>query len=205
MPTPRVVVAGSIVRVLQGYPLDARARHAVVTTAEGIARASNEDPLFPDTENGAAATAAILVAIAWLRSRVDPYSQDGAFVGLFRMRPTETPRITVNALLLPGSASRFAVDLVRQGTMASGGEKPASERFAFFDTWGRLADPYAPDARALRFSRDVHAAVTSRIYPRLANEIVLRRLLHMNVRRPASPTLPPSRVLRLPPHVERAS
>jgi hypothetical protein len=158
VPSPRVVSAQSIGHVLRafGYP-SSRVLRDIPTIAEAIGAASNEDPLFPDQENGGAATAAILCAIAWHRSRLDAYGRSGSFLGLFRIS---------NELLLPRSAARYAVDLVRQSTERCQ-HLATDERFAFFDALGRQSDPLRPDALARSWSLLVTTTVLERAWPRL--------------------------------------
>lgn len=82
-----------------------------------IAKAANEDPLFPHHGGGAEMTASILVALAYKESSFHQsvIGDKGKSFGLFQIQlPTAGPRIKANILLQPMSASKVAVDLIRR-------------------------------------------------------------------------------------------
>lgn len=80
-----------------------------------IAKASNEDPLFPEHESGCEATACILVAMAWHGSKFHPnlIGLGGRTFGLYQLRPP-TEEIDGSLMLTPINASFIALGLVRQ-------------------------------------------------------------------------------------------
>lgn len=92
--------------------------------SEAIARAANQDPLFPNRYDGCYRTAAILIALAWYGSRFQPtiVTGNGQIFGLYGIRPPKTDArgkpITSNILTNPHDASLIVIDLVRQSMMA---------------------------------------------------------------------------------------
>ena len=82
--------------------------------SEAIANTSNQDPLFPQREDGCLRTAAILVSLAWYESRFHKsvVGDQGKSFGLFQIQPP-TAKHSANMLLNPREASYIAVDLIR--------------------------------------------------------------------------------------------
>ena len=82
-------------------------------TAAGIARAATDDPFYPDREDGAEITAAILIAAAYDASAFHPYAHNSGRIGLFRLKPPGFPKPSPSSLVRPRTASLFAIDLMR--------------------------------------------------------------------------------------------
>jgi hypothetical protein len=82
-------------------------------TADAIAEASNNDPLFAG-EDGPMRTAALLLAIAYKESRFKPTAvgDHGHSYGLFQIQP-QTANLTANVLLVPREAAPVAINLIR--------------------------------------------------------------------------------------------
>jgi hypothetical protein len=82
--------------------------------ARSIEEASNHDPLFPDHVSGSEATAAILVSLAWFETRfhANLIGDNGRSFGLYQIQPP-TAKVEAGILLVPATASKVAVDLIR--------------------------------------------------------------------------------------------
>lgn len=96
--------------------------------AEAFTRAANDDPLFPDHEAGAEVTAAILVALAWLRSGFQRAVWGTQGVGLFQFRLVngEDDR----GILGTSTGSAYvAIDQIRQ-SLSADHELPWFERLS---------------------------------------------------------------------------
>jgi len=136
-----------------------RVRLTLPECCDAIARASTVDPIFPDEPAGSEATAAILVAIAWEASRFSPYTRQGPFLGLFRMRPPVNPPVTADMFLLPHPAALHAVDLARTSmAICASRERPTGEGLGLFRELGRSPGPadlrrMKPGPEALAWSR----------------------------------------------------
>jgi len=98
-------------------------------TAEAIAAAANDCPLFPDAE---LETATLLVTIAYRMSAFNPrkISPDGKAFGLFQIIPHQD--LTANALLLPRDAARIAATKLRSNLHLSG-EYGWHERLGWYE------------------------------------------------------------------------
>ncbi len=127
-------------------------------TAEAIADAANEDPVFSG-ELGAYRTAALLTAIALHESsfRRDAIGDHGRSFGLYQVQPGTAKLeggwedVNMMDLQTPRVASKVAVALVRRSLRACH-ERPLDERLAWFAGGG----PKCPDAEtALRASRQI--------------------------------------------------
>lgn len=83
--------------------------------SEAIARAATQDPIFPEIEEGARVTAAMLVALAWHESRFrrSAVGDQGRSFGLYQIQPG-VHKVDSKMLTLPSSASFVAIDLMRQ-------------------------------------------------------------------------------------------
>jgi len=113
-----------------------------------IAQAANHDPLLPGRKDGCKLTAALLVALAFVRSGFHPNLTTQKGFGLFQIRPP-SPRIDGNRLLRPRDAAYIAVDLVRQSMLASR-EEPWEVRLAWL-----LSETGAPSTADVKKSMDI--------------------------------------------------
>jgi hypothetical protein len=86
-------------------------------TAQAIRLASLGDPLRPDREEGAEITACVLSSLAYVCSRLQPNAMRGGSMGLYGIKPG--PGAVGNQLMLPRTASLYAVDLVRRSLSTS--------------------------------------------------------------------------------------
>lgn len=104
--------------------------------ATAISTASNHDPLFPHRKEGCAATAAVLVAIAWHESNFRPNAvgDNGESLGLYQIQPP-TAKIDGKLLLIPRNASYVAIDLVRT-SFRQCKDKPWEERLSWYISSG---------------------------------------------------------------------
>jgi hypothetical protein len=93
---------------------DAYARH-YPEVADAICHAANTDPIFRDQPLGAAATACILTAEAFERSRFEAYkSRDGGRrLGILQLPRPSTPRIAIDRMIRPKMNCLLGVDLMR--------------------------------------------------------------------------------------------
>jgi hypothetical protein len=129
-----VAISGpQVIKIL--YALDPyNVHHGEVS--EAIAQASNQDPLFPEREDGCFRTAAILVAFAWYGSRFQPtlVGNNGKCFGVYQICPPSTDvlgrTITTNMLTNVRDASFVAVDLIRT-SMLQGAARPWEERLSW--------------------------------------------------------------------------
>jgi len=105
--------------------------------SEAIANAANQDPLFPDREDGCLRTAAILVAIAFCTSRFNTnlVGSNGKAFGLYQIKPppkdVNGKIITTNMLTNARDASFIAIDLIRESMFACA-DRPWEERLSCF-------------------------------------------------------------------------
>jgi hypothetical protein len=129
--------------------------------AQAIAYAANDDPLAPDDAWGSEATAAILIAYAWEKSRFDPHLVRGYRLGLFQIRPPIDPPVLANTLLLPRTAALVAVDLVRQSVDILH-RRPWQERLAWALDLGSLDGPALARSRMLAATCEESALILSR-------------------------------------------
>lgn len=97
-----------------------------------MAKASNEDPLFPQHEAGSEVTACILVALAHQESRFHPnvIGDKGKSFGLYQIQPP-TAKVDGSLLLIPVNASFVAVDLIRQ-SFSHCSARPWPERLSWY-------------------------------------------------------------------------
>lgn len=106
--------------------------------SEAIANAANQDPLFPEREDGCLRTAAILVAIAFCASRFNTnvVGGNGKAFGLYQIKPPRKDangkEITTNMLTNARDASLIAIDLVRTSMLACM-SRPWEERLSCFE------------------------------------------------------------------------
>lgn len=99
--------------------------------ARAIEEASNHDPLF-EHEAGSEATAAILVSLAWFESRfhANVVGDGGKSFGLFQIQPP-TAKLDGALLLVPATAAKVAVDLIRTSFMTCA-HRPWIERLSWY-------------------------------------------------------------------------
>jgi hypothetical protein len=90
-------------------------------TGQAIALAANHDPLAPEHEAGAEATAALLLAWACRASRFQPNAVRGRGLGLFLIEPPTILNVPANRLTLPRTACLVAVDLLRKALESTAG------------------------------------------------------------------------------------
>ena len=83
--------------------------------SEAIATAATQDPIFPEIEEGAEMTAAMLVALAWHESRFrrSAIGDNGRSFGLYQIQPG-VHKVEIKLLTLPRTASAVAIDIMRQ-------------------------------------------------------------------------------------------
>jgi len=136
--------------------------------ALGISNASNQDPLFPAHEAGCEATACILAALAYSRSRFHQslWSKHLGTMGLYQIQP---PTVTVPAkmLLLPKDASYVALDLVRY-SFRKLKNQPVRERLTLF----YAAQGETKKVKAIQKGMEVMLSaeqLMGRFYPRRPN------------------------------------
>lgn len=105
-------------------------------TAEAIAEAATNDPLFPG-EDGPVRTAAVLVAIAFYESNFDrtAIGDHGKSFGLFQISGAHVPGLVANVLLVPREAAPVAIKLIRTSLRVCG-EFPWNERLGWFGAGG---------------------------------------------------------------------
>lgn len=100
-------------------------------TAEAIAKASSEDPLFAG-DAGPKKTAAVLVALAYFESNFNPNAigDQGKSFGLFQIQPP-TAKIDASLLQLPRNAAYVAIDLIRTSFSVCK-DQPFAEKLAWY-------------------------------------------------------------------------
>lgn len=101
-------------------------------TAEAIARAAESEPLFDVAERGEERTAALLVAIAWYESRLNPSakSKNGRFYCLYQLERSHLAE-PQKALDDPEVCTRTAMKLLRE-SLAKCKSRAPDERLAAF-------------------------------------------------------------------------
>lgn len=84
--------------------------------ADAICHASNVDPIFRGENLGACATACILVAEAYERSKFEPYMvrENGRRLGILQLPRPSRPNIGVDTLVRPKMNCLVGVDLIRR-------------------------------------------------------------------------------------------
>lgn len=89
-------------------------------TAEAIAMAANQNPIFPG-KDGAVQTASFLLAIAYHESRFNPTAvgDHGASLGLFQIQ-MNTAHVSANMLLVPREAAPIAINLIKTSKVVCG-------------------------------------------------------------------------------------
>lgn len=153
----RAISETEIGRMLHRFGGDRHALARYTSIAKGIAYAANTDPLFPDVDVGAHATACLLVADAWHASKLQPYLRRGPFLGLYQIRPPVSPIVTARQLLDPTSASLIAVDLMRQSVQRTN-DQAWERRFAWYRALGSAdgsADLTVPGRYAVQRSAEI--------------------------------------------------
>lgn len=118
-----------------------------------MALAANQDPLLPEHEEGAEATACLLVSWAQTTSRLQPNAVYGKALGLYHIRPPTLLNVSANLLTLPRTASLVAVDLMRRSLLRTSG-RPWLERLR---PMFQENDPEADPRRAIERSARVLA------------------------------------------------
>lgn len=112
-----------------------------VQMAVSISRASNQDPIFPEQEAGAEATACILVALAWAGSRFDATLRRGRNLGVFQIR---LPEGNTSSLLSTQEGAAFvAIDRLRESLRACEGQPWPARLAGFMLENGGFADARA--------------------------------------------------------------
>lgn len=105
--------------------------------SEAIAAASNQNPLFPDREDGSARTASLLVSVAWFETKFHPnlLGDGGKSFGMYQIQPRTAESlgrpIMTNQLLSPREASFIAIDLFRV-SMTQCQARPWEERLTWY-------------------------------------------------------------------------
>ncbi len=126
-----------VVVIAMLYNLEPYGSHvpAYGEVSSAMAKAANEDPLFPQHEAGCEVTACILIALAYQASKFHTsLIREG--LGLYQILPP-SPEIDGSLLLNPINASFIVLDLVRQSFRRCE-DRPWFERLSWY---------VAPDAQ----------------------------------------------------------
>jgi len=110
----RVVGVSPVVIMLYSFPAPYLAIREYGETSTGIARAANEDPLFPTHPSGSEATACILIACAWEATQLLKTSAQSPTLGLYGLRTPPKSRIDGGVLMIAHTGSLVAIDRIRE-------------------------------------------------------------------------------------------
>lgn len=101
-------------------------------TAEAIARAAESEPLFDIDDQGEERTAAVLVAVAWYESRLNPRarSKNGRWYCLYQLDKRYLPDFQ-KSLTDPEMCTHAAMKLLRK-SLSMCKARPKNERLAAF-------------------------------------------------------------------------
>lgn len=166
--------------------------------ALGVVRAANEDPLFDSELTGAEVTACLLISHAKESSDLLPWARRGrSRHGLYQLIPPSSVRITINDLTDPLTASKYAIDLMRQSFVVCA-PLPWPERLAWELELGDRPQPSMDPLATTALSRQV-----SRTIMDCAKELFLRHfhepLVHANGQQVAGASWPFEQERALPP------
>jgi hypothetical protein len=121
-----------VVGILTALEPSAPWKNTYDKTAEAIARASENEPLFPVDEKGEERTATLLVALAWYESRLKPsaVSKNGRSYCLYQVDKSYFPD-PKQALVDQDLCTRKAMEILRRSLQVCSSRAP-QERLAIF-------------------------------------------------------------------------
>lgn len=129
----RLVSEAAVLAAINALGTDAPDRKFEVSKA--VTEASNEDPIFVG-EDGAERTASVLLALANYESRfhASVIGDQGRSFGLYQIQPNIW-KVDTGTLLLPRTASSFAIKLIRR-SFKECERRPWAERLSWYAASG---------------------------------------------------------------------
>lgn len=128
------VTGSEVMKMLWSFKAPETAQRDYIEISEAIATGATQDPIFPEIEEGARLTAAMLVALAWHESnfRRSVVGDQGRSFGLYQIQPG-VHKVEVKLLTVPRAATLIAIDLIRKSVAwCMKNHKPWTHALAFY-------------------------------------------------------------------------